>query len=441
MNVLFRLLATLFLSFTFIFYGFSQHKVVEYDISFAKKTSNNQKVLSKKQKIELPETISFVSISAYILDKECNSKLSYRLKFDSGWSEWNSLSKNTHDITPDRVVYLGEAIYNEFTAIQFKSNISLNKTVRFRLFIPQSYNISTDLEQKLFTECNCPTPDICDRDCWCPTCPVDATPTSTTPTHIVIHHSAFNNTSDDFAGVVASYYDYHVNSNGWDDIGYNFLIDPNGVIYEGRGNGVQGAHFSCMNTNTVGICVIGNYQTEAPQPETIQHLLDFLAWEACLYDIDVADYSYLPLADMDIMNVCGHRDGNESVSPNSCASGTDCPGDVLYGLIPTFRDLLSYFSCLQESVGVEEFKGEDEVEIFPNPVNTQINVKANFLFSGSVGIVEIYDMQGKRVYFKSKMIYTNGLLEINDCDQLNKGTYIFYFHNQKGNIKKEFIKE
>ncbi len=436
--------AIAFLSLLFLFptAAFTQFKSQEFNLSFDKKAKNSQKeLLSKKFKIEITQELSFVGISAFVMDTNIAANFSVRVKNQSGWTDWQTLKKNTHDITPDRTVYEGQPFFDKFTSIQFKSSDLLQIPVRFRLFIREKKASNTVQSVKTFTDCTCPIPEICDRDCWCPTCPIDPTPEPTTPTHIVIHHSAGFNESDDYAGVVAYYYDLHVNTNGWDDIGYNFLIDPNGVIYEGRGNGLQGAHFSCMNTNTVGVCVIGNFMTVAPQPSAIQHLLDFIAWEACLYDIDVDDYSYLPVADMDLNNVCGHRDGNESESPNSCASGTECPGDVLYGLIPTFRDLVSYFSCLQDITSVEEFEDTANVKLFPNPVNNTLKIETDFLSEGMIGIVELYDIQGNRLYFKSKKISTNGFFEINDLENLSPGAYIFYFHHPKGNIKKEFLKE
>src|SRR5436190_969637 len=65
-------------------------------------------------------------------------------------------------------------------------------------------------------------------------------------------------------------------------IWYNFLIAPNGVIYEGRagGAGAIGAHFSCRNTNTVGVALLGTYITALPTTAALESLKQLLA-ELC----------------------------------------------------------------------------------------------------------------------------------------------------------------
>nr|MCU0347845.1 N-acetylmuramoyl-L-alanine amidase [Saprospiraceae bacterium] len=137
--------------------------------------------------------------------------------------------------------------------------------------------------------CSCPQPPFQGRLDWCPdgSCPTDPTPDFVPdPTHVIIHHSAGTNVSSDWAAVVRSFWDFHVNVNGWDDIGYNWLVDPNGVLYEGRGDGRLGAHFCAQNGNTTGICVIGDFTSIQPQAAAMNTLADFLAWETCDENID-----------------------------------------------------------------------------------------------------------------------------------------------------------
>lgn len=196
----------------------------------------------------------------------------------------------------------------------------------------------------------CDQPDYCDRLCWSPQSnhPAQTNPVFTTPTHIIVHHSGDNQVwpdGIDFKLVVQAYWDQHVNTNGWADIGYNWLIDRNGVIYEGRGDGVRGAHFSCMNQTTTGICLIGNFELEAPSGAALNKLKDLAAWEASDKNLDVLGGSRHASSQLDLFHISGHRDGNPSTAPQSCASGTVCPGENLYSLLASTRMDVGNYQC------------------------------------------------------------------------------------------------
>jgi hypothetical protein len=85
-----------------------------------------------------------------------------------------------------------------------------------------------------------------------------------------IHHTASGNTysASESAGIVRSIYAFHVQGNGWNDIGYNFLVDKYGQIFEGRYGGITrslvGAHTLGFNAHSFGVSVIGSYGSAAP---------------------------------------------------------------------------------------------------------------------------------------------------------------------------------
>ena len=81
---------------------------------------------------------------------------------------------------------------------------------------------------------------------------------------VFVHHTDTPNgyAPGDVPAIIRSIYTYHVRSNGWNDIGYNFLVDAYGRVFEGRAGGIDrpviGAHTEGFNTGSVGIAVIGN---------------------------------------------------------------------------------------------------------------------------------------------------------------------------------------
>src|SRR5213083_2249951 len=83
----------------------------------------------------------------------------------------------------------------------------------------------------------------------------------------VVHHTAGTNsyTASQSAAIVRGIEVYHVQGNGWNDIGYNFLVDKYGQVFEGRYGGVDknviGAHAEGFNTGSVGVALIGNYSS------------------------------------------------------------------------------------------------------------------------------------------------------------------------------------
>ena len=161
-------------------------------------------------------------------------------------------------------------------------------------------------------------------------------PAYTVVTHAVVHHTAGANDLVDWAAEVRNIWYFHTFSNGWGDIGYNFLIDPNGVVYEGRagGSGAIGAHFSCRNTNTVGVALLGTFTSTAPTPAAMASLERLLADLCRLNGIDPTAIVFHPPSQLQLPTILGHRDGNPS--PQTCTR-TECPGDVLYSMLPMIR--------------------------------------------------------------------------------------------------------
>jgi hypothetical protein len=181
-------------------------------------------------------------------------------------------------------------------------------------------------------------PTIVSREAW--GCPdgenARVPPTYTKVTHLIVHHTGDSWPNDDYPAWIRAIWAFHVFGNKWDDIGYNYLIDPNGVIYEGRagGDGVLGAHFSCQNGGTMGVSLLGTFSNVAPAEAAVDSLEVLLAWRAAALGLDPLGLSWHRGMGLNLPVIASHRDGNSS--PTSCTI-TECPGDQLYALLPAIR--------------------------------------------------------------------------------------------------------
>ena len=152
----------------------------------------------------------------------------------------------------------------------------------------------------------------------------------------VVHHTAGTNrySRGEAAGIVRGIQRYHVQGNGWNDIGYNFLVDKYGRIYEGRAGGITrnviGAHAQGFNTGSVGVAVLGTYGSTRISSAARSAVQRLLAWRLDVAHVDAV--SRLTFASygnprfpagtgVRLRAVSGHRD----------TGSTSCPGSNLYG--------------------------------------------------------------------------------------------------------------
>lgn len=251
--------------------------------------------------------------------------------------------------------------------------------MRFDIFVPgplDPVNTPTNpLKSQLLgvnPSCGCDVPAYVSRTSWGAPPGQDYStnpnlnPSYSTVSHLVVHHSAGSNTSTDWPATVLSIWNFHVNSRGWDDIGYNWLIDPNGMIYEGRGGGnnVVGAHFCSKNTGTMGVCMLGTYENTAPTQAALNSLHQILAWKMCDANLDGMDTTLLGNTGLNLPVISGHMDG--------CA--TLCPGAMLYQNLPVVRQqaIAAQNSCVASLAGLEEGQG---MKIYPNPSNGSLSLE------------------------------------------------------------------
>ncbi len=171
-------------------------------------------------------------------------------------------------------------------------------------------------------------------------------PTHYPVNHLVVHHSADSNSlypsEPNWAARVRAIWSFHTVTRGWGDIGYNYVIDPNGVIYEGRAGGDDAVAFhDTANYGSMGVVMLGTYDGVAPTQAGQDSLVGLLAWKTAQKGIDPLGSSYyygcaiskycLPFnAGAVVPNIAGHR----QVTPGH----TTCPGDSLLALLPGIRN-------------------------------------------------------------------------------------------------------
>jgi hypothetical protein len=149
-----------------------------------------------------------------------------------------------------------------------------------------------------------------------------------------VHHTVNANdyTRDQVPSIIRGIYAYHVRSRGWSDIGYNFLVDRFGRIWEGRYGGVDrpvvGAHTLGYNDDAFAASAIGNYETARPSRAVLRAYGALFAWKLSLHGVKANDNrQYVTSRTFKAIN--GHRD----------ADSTACPGINLYNRIPRIREL------------------------------------------------------------------------------------------------------
>ena len=144
----------------------------------------------------------------------------------------------------------------------------------------------------------------------------------------VVHHTAGRSPSSPqkSAAVVRAIQVYHVKGNGWNDIGYNYLVDPFGQVFEGRRGGISrnvvGAHALNFNTGSTGVALLGNFESRNATESAQDALARLLAWRLDLAHID-------PLSLVTYVGG-GSRRTLEAVSGHRDVNDTACPGRNLY---------------------------------------------------------------------------------------------------------------
>ena len=196
---------------------------------------------------------------------------------------------------------------------------------------------------------------------------------------MTLHHAAgwAAKTLDEGKAAVKSIQDFHQDGRGWSDIGYHFLVDMAGNIYQGRPETVLGAHVGGANTGNIGVCLLGCYHPpESSIPcydemsyNSEQSLIKLYAWISDTYGVEPKLLK-------------GHRD---------YFGTTSCPGNNVWSMLPSLRAEVSLF--IKYGFQPTRFA---LFQNYPNPFNSSTTLHYDLPEPSKVSIT-IYDIIGNEV--------------------------------------------
>ena len=261
---------------------------------------------------------------------------------DGSWSQWESARPEAEDL-PDRGT--AEAAASRGWKLGNPYWTGPARRIQYRLAGRvkrlRTYFISSSVEGIARTSARARMPAIIRRSEW----GADESIVRADPSYAerlrfaVVHHTAGTNsyTAAESAAIVRGIQRYHVLSNGWNDIGYNFLVDKYGQVFEGRGGGIDrnvvGAHAQGFNTGSVGVSVLGTYDSSRVSSAARAAIVKLLAWR-----LDVAHVD--PLSSLTFESYgnerfpAGTKVRLRAVSGHRDTGATSCPGSSLYAQLP-----------------------------------------------------------------------------------------------------------
>lgn len=198
----------------------------------------------------------------------------------------------------------------------------------FRSSVPEAKNVAKYLKPKVITRVN----EEGESLSWA----IEKNPRIK---KFIVHHTGeYIDEKRDPKELMRAIYYFHTITRGWGDIGYNYVIDKQGNIYEGRYGGpdVVGAHTAYHNVASMGVSLMGNFNNEVPTAKQIKVLELTLADHAVRFGVDPTGKSLF--LGTHSHNISGHRDVARK------GHGTACPGKNLHAMLPDIRKKVAYLA-------------------------------------------------------------------------------------------------
>ena len=260
---------------------------------------------------------------------------SFRVRGPHGWSAWQSADDDwgrSGAWRKSNAVWTGAS-----NAIQIRTHGDVSRVREYLLWSPPVRDSGRALQIT-------GSPKIVTRAGWHAEEEIRRGKPRFAPTlqFALVHHTVTANaySCNQSASIVRGIEVYHVRGNGWDDIGYNFLVDACGQVFEGRYGGITknvvGAHSAGFNTGSVGVALIGNYSRTAPSKAAQDALVKLLAWRFDVAHVDPSGTVVYKSGGNSKFRA-GTRVTLNDISAHRDTYLTECPGNALYGLLPTIR--------------------------------------------------------------------------------------------------------
>ncbi len=270
-----------------------------------------------------------------------SGRVFFRVRGATGWSPWREADAEPGDL-PDRRTAEARRLRSWRIGSPWWTGAAERLQVRVRGLVKRvrAYYVWSP-EEAVVSERSLQSadqPTIISRRSWGANEAIRRSSPSyaTTLQAAVVHHTAgaAGNSRAESAAIVRGIQTYHVRGNGWNDIGYNFLVDRFGQVFEGRYGGIErnviGAHAQGFNTGSVGIALLGSYGGSGPSAQARDALARLIAWR-----LDVAHVDPVSRVSMISNGNPRFRAGlptwMRAVSGHRDTGFTSCPGAGLYG--------------------------------------------------------------------------------------------------------------
>ena len=400
--------------------------------------------------IQLNGATPFISVSAAWYetnDKPGNTTLAIRFSTNgSAWDSWTDFKLYDH-FEKGRFTETSTQMYidKKYTYYQLQVNSNLlHEGLNIHAILINFYNPGYDLkacsnsvnrydQRRVSTEsCTCFKPNYVSRAKW--NCLYVPTPTAKQAiTHIILHHSGGPALSASWEATVLSLWNTSTITYGYTDIAYNWLIAPDGTIYEGRVyNGIEspGDHFCNADAQTIGICMLGSYDDQQITLKAKSALIQLLTWKSCLWELNPDEITHLASLGSLQRTIEGHRLGCQ----------TACPGDSLQSLIPRLRSAVNTElkrTCF--STPIYDQKATLQMTCYPNPSTHRLYLNG-YVPQNQLSYYQILSMDGR--ILKSKTLTVSGSFneKVKGWDQFKPGVYFVLLIESNHTIRQKVIK-